>query len=101
MRSLGIKREELIITVVYPETNAFDAAKNNRALGNYLGNSATVVQGKSNPGKLRNMRFDMKIIDPDDRRTEPKNGTYYANYGFRSAIYLLAILLLTDQDLVP
>lgn len=101
LRSLGIKREELIITVVYPETNAFDAAKNNRALGNYLGNSATVVQGKSNPGKLRNMRFDMKIIDPDDRRTEPKNGTYYANYGFRSAIYLLAILLLTDQDLVP
>lgn len=47
------------------------------------------------------MRFDMKIIDPDDKRTNTKNGTYYANYGFRSAIYLLAILMLTDQDLIP
>lgn len=101
LRSLGIKREELIVSVDYPKANAFDAAKNNRALDNYLGNSATVVQGKSNPGTIRNKRLDMKIIDPDDSRADPKNGTYYANYGFRSAIYLLAILLLTDQDLVP
>jgi len=101
LRVLGIKKEELIVSVAYPNTNAFDAAKNNRALDNYLGNSATVVQDQPNSGKPRNKRFDMKVIDPDDIRTDPKNGTYYANYGFRSAIYLLAIVMLTDQDLVP
>jgi hypothetical protein len=68
LRSLGIKKEELIISVGYPNTNAFDAAKNNRALDNYLGNSATVVQDRPNSGKPKNKRFDMKVIDPDDIR---------------------------------
>ncbi|WP_282755530.1 tyrosine-type recombinase/integrase [Desulfuromonas thiophila] len=101
VRLLGIKKEELIVSVDYLDTNVFNAAKKIRDLNNDLGKSATVVQGKSSSEKSKKMRFDMKVIDPDDKRTDPKNGTYYANYGFRLAIYLLAILMLTDQDLVP
>ena len=99
LRSLGIKKNELIVVVNTPDINAFNAAKNNSVLEKDLGNAATVIQGKSNATKAEDKHFTVKIVDISDKRNNPKIGTYYSNYGFRSAIYLLAIMILTDKDI--
>nr|WP_320116530.1 site-specific integrase [uncultured Desulfuromonas sp.] len=106
LQILGIMQKEICVTAVLfapksmslQEKSSF-SKQTQSELSKQVGRSVHVVLSEQETKKQEHITYTIKVIDPTDQRNEERDGIFYANYGFRSALYLLAIALLQPQDL--
>ena len=106
LQSLGIIQKEICVTAVLFAPKSMSLQEKSSFskqiqgdLRKQIGRSIHVVLSEQEAKKREYITYTIKVIDPTDQRNEERAGIFYANYGFRSALYLLAIALLQPQDL--
>jgi integrase len=97
--ALGIHKKEILVILHLPETHQEAMIREANRLRSLFSNAGNFFVKSCPPPKKRTYLTTVRVINPEDRRNSPPQDIYYANYGFRSAMYLLAIALFADSDL--
>ncbi len=98
LRDLGILKNEICLISELRQASRPELSQEEMRLKNSYKNAATFAATSYQGKKDKKYPLTLRVIHPDDSRNDPDHGQYRSNYGFRYAIYILAIALFGYSD---
>lgn len=98
LRDLGIFKNEICLISELRQASRPEVLQEEMRLKNSYKNAATFAATSYQGKKDKKYPLTLRVIHPEDSRNDPDNGQYRSNYGFRYAIYILAIALFEESD---